>query len=90
MNKVFDFLKGDKAIWVMIMILSLVSIAEVYSSTSMLAYKYKGGNTVFYMLRHLGFMALGFTVMFLASHFPYKYYHKLAAPMLWTAVVLLL
>lgn len=89
MNKFFDMLRGDRVIWIMVILLTLVSILEVYSSTSMLAYKYKEGNTVFYIFRHISFIVVGFGVMFAASRISYKSYFKIAGPFLWISVALL-
>ena len=47
-----DF-KGDKVLWYIIIILMLASIMVVYSSTGQLAYREKGGNTSFYLIKQL-------------------------------------
>ena len=38
-------IKGDKVIWIVVVLLSVFSILAVYSSTGMLAYRKQGGNT---------------------------------------------
>ena len=45
-------LKGDPAIWVIVILLSLLSVMVVYSATGTLAYKNLGGDTEHYLLRH--------------------------------------
>jgi len=49
MKYLLNKIKGDKIIWLVVIILSVFSILAVYSSTGTLAYKYQGGNTEYYM-----------------------------------------
>ena len=51
-------MKGDQVIWMVVIILSLLSLLAVYSSTGTLAYKYQEGNTLYYMMKHLIILAL--------------------------------
>ena len=83
-------LKGDPVIWAIIFLLSLISIAVVYSATGSLAYKKMQGNTEHYLLKHsmLVFLSLGF--MWLAHQVNYKYFSKLSRLGLWVSVPLLL
>ena len=52
-------IKGDKLIWAVVFALTIVSFLAVYSSTGTLAYKYHGGNTEYYMLKHAIILFLG-------------------------------
>ena len=45
MNWLETYFKGDRIIWIVVILLSLFSILAVYSSTGTLAYKYQSGNT---------------------------------------------
>ena len=45
-------IKGDKVIWAVVVLLSVLSLLAVYSSTGTLAYKYQSGNTEYYMIKH--------------------------------------
>ena len=47
------YLRGDKVIWIVIIILSFISLIEVYSSIGKFAYD-KEANTIFLFLKHLG------------------------------------
>ena len=83
-------LKGDKVIWAVVFILSIFSILAVYSSTGMLAYQQKGGNTEFYLLKHTGILLLGWVLIYLSHMVKYTYYSKLSMIALYLAVPLLL
>ena len=90
MTKLLELLKGDRVIWTMVILLSGIGIVEVYSATSMLAYKYQDGHTTYYFLRHLMFVCIGLILMFCASRISYKYYFKIATPALCMVVLLLI
>jgi cell division protein FtsW len=68
-NKLF---RGDRSIWSIFMILCLVSLVEVYSATSTLAYK----NTHYWapIVRHATFLLSGFGLVLLLQHIPSKYF----------------
>lgn len=83
-------LKGDRIIWGVVIILSIFSILAVYSSTTTLAYRFKHGNTEFYLLKHLGLLAMGLVFMYLAHYIKYVYYARIATFALILAVPLLL
>ncbi len=82
-------IKGDKVIWAIILLLSLVSILAIYSSTSALAFKH--GNTASaYLLKQVVFVVVGFVTIYIAHIIPIGWYRRLALPLLVVSVVLLL
>lgn len=52
--------RGDKALWIIIVLLYIISILVVYSSTGSMAYRKAGGDTSHYLMRQLMFVILGF------------------------------
>lgn len=58
------YFKGDSGIWAIMLIFSILSVAAVYSATGLLAYRYQGGHTAHYMLRHALLLAGGWVIMF--------------------------
>ncbi|MFN8167107.1 MAG: FtsW/RodA/SpoVE family cell cycle protein [Bacteroidia bacterium] len=70
--------KGDRTIWLIVFILSIFSLLAVYSSTGTLAYKYKSGNTEYYLFKHLFILAFGLGLMYLAHLVRYTYYSKIS------------
>ncbi len=82
-------IKGDKVIWAIILLLSLVSILAIYSSTSALAFKH--GNTASaYLLKQAIFVVIGFVTIYIAHIIPIGWYRRFALPLLVVSVVLLL
>ena len=50
---ILKYIKGDKVIWAVVVLLSLLSILVVYSSVVALAYRYKNGDTASYLIKHV-------------------------------------
>jgi len=71
-------IKGDKVIWIIVIILSTFSLLAVYSSTGLLAYKKQGGDTEHYLMRQFFILGLGFILMYLMHLIKYTYYSRLA------------
>lgn len=78
MNVIFKYLKGDRVIWVVTLLLALLSILIVYSSTSQLSYRYKGGDTESYMLKHAFIIGLGFLAMVYIHKIKFSYFSRLS------------
>jgi len=71
-------LKGDKTIWLIVLLLSIVSLLAVYSSTGLLAFKKVSGNTEHFLFKHFIVLCGGATIMYVTSNLPYTLYAKLA------------
>jgi cell division protein FtsW len=83
-------LKGDPAIWAIVVALSILSIFVVYSATGTLAYKNMGGNTEHYLLRHTFLVMLSLLAMWAAHRIDYRYYGRLSRLALLISIPLLL
>ncbi|MEZ4948782.1 MAG: FtsW/RodA/SpoVE family cell cycle protein [Saprospiraceae bacterium] len=88
-NKIQDYLKGDKIIWSIVLVLALISILVVYSATGTLAYKDRGGYTEFFLVKQLFLLGAGLSVMYIIYRMHYMRFNSaapflilLAAPML--------
>jgi cell division protein FtsW len=88
--KIFDYIKGDRVIWTIILLLSIVSILVVYSSIVALAYRYKAGNTEYYLIKHSIIIGFGLFLMYLTHKVKYTYYSRLSQIALFIAAPLLL
>lgn len=76
-------------IWIAVILLTLISSLAVYSSTGSLAFKYQGGNTEYYLLKHLSIFLVGLGIMYLAHLVNYKYYSRVAQLLLIISIPLL-
>ena len=68
--------RGDRALWVVIAILSVFSLLVVYSSTASMAYKNAGGNTSYYLTRQAIFIFIGFITIVVVHWIDVKTYLK--------------
>ena len=84
------YFKGDRTIWVIVIMLAILSTLAVYSSTGTLAYKYQSGNTEFYLLRHFSILLFGFVVMYVCHLLKYTTYARISKLGILLAVPLLL
>lgn len=90
MNWLLNRIKGDNVIWGIIMFLSLISVLAIYSSTKSLGYYTKGGNTEYYVLKHLIVMGFGFIVIYFAHNINFKFYSGFSKVLLPVAFLLML
>lgn len=70
--------KGDKVIWALVVVLTLVSLLAVYSATGSLAYKFYKGNTEVYLFKQVAFILGGLLVIYFAHLVNYTFYSKAA------------
>ncbi len=90
MTKIWTKLKGDRTIWLMVFFLYIVSILAVYSSTGTLAYRFRAGNTEYYLIRHFIIILLGVGLLYISHNVKYIYYSRLSQLALYIALPLLL
>ena len=90
MERITTYLKGDRVIWIVVVILSIFSMLAVYSSTGTLAYKYQSGNTEYYFFKHLAIVFMGLLLMYFAHLVKYTYYSRASQILIWIAIPMLL
>ncbi len=76
--KLLKYIKGDKVIWTVVVLLSLLSILVVYSSVVALAYRYKGGDTGSYLIKHIFIVGSGLFLMYLIHKVKYTYFSRIS------------
>lgn len=81
--------KGDRWIWLIIILLSMISIMTVYSATGTLAYK--NGETVEKLLltKHIIFVLLGIFMIYITHLLDYKYYAGISKVLMLITIPLL-
>ncbi len=89
-NKIYANLGGDRVIWLVVVLLSIISLLAVYSATGTLAYRKQGGDTEFYLVKHFMLMSGGLALMYVCYLIHYKRYSRWAPVALLLAVPLLL
>ena len=88
--KVSKIFKGDRTIWVVFLLLSIISLVEVYSSIGLFAYSNGGGGwPTGLFLKHLFIVIATWVVVVMASHVNYRFFSRFAVMGFWISVVLL-
>lgn len=91
MSKIINkYISGDRTIWLIILVLSLISLLAVYSAIGTLAYKYQHGDTTHYLFRHLKLLLIGFAVLLITHRINYIWYKRIAKYLLIISVPALL
>ncbi len=81
--------KGDRVIWGIVIILTLVSLLVVYSSTGSLAYKYSR-STESYLFKQFGFIILGVLIIYFAHRVNYTIYSRVVSVLFGLSILLLI
>lgn len=84
------YFQGDAIIWAVVIALSIFSLLAVYSSTGSLAYKYQGGDTSYYVIKHAILLLFGLVIIFITHKIHFKYFSRLSQILLIVAVFLLI
>ncbi|MBL4624901.1 MAG: FtsW/RodA/SpoVE family cell cycle protein [Flavobacteriales bacterium] len=90
MNNILKYTKGDRAIWLVVLLLATISTLVVYTSITSLAYRHHDGNTFYYLFRHTTFLAIGIGIMYFIHKIKYNYFSRIAQLALYVSVPLLL
>ncbi|HEY8688806.1 MAG TPA: putative peptidoglycan glycosyltransferase FtsW [Chitinophagaceae bacterium] len=87
-GKFLNRTKGDKVIWAIVILLTLVSILVVYSSVGSLAYK-MNKSTESYLFKQIAFIALGVLIIYFAHRVNYTIYSRVATILFLLSIPLL-
>lgn len=89
-QQVMPHLPGDKVIWTILLVLSILSMLAVYSATGTLAYQNRGGDTEYFLLKQSAIILFGLVITFILAYLPYSMYGRFARVAMWVTVPLLL
>src|ERR1700761_3292856 len=89
MNKVLNNVRGDKWIWLIVILLSLISMVAVYSSIGALAYK-AGVSPEIKLAKHLFMILGGIALMYISHKLDYRYYSGISKLLMIITIPLLI
>ena len=87
--KISKAFRGDKTIWVVFLLLSIISLVEVYSSIGLYAYSLPGTMPTGLFLKHLVIVVATYVVVILMSRVNYRFFSRFAMLGYWLTLVLL-
>lgn len=82
-------LKGDRATWVLAILLAIISFMAVYSASSNLTWTRNGDTPQGYLFKHMITLGTGFVIMYLFHRLNYRYFAPLSVIALPFAIILL-
>jgi cell division protein FtsW len=88
--KFFDYLKGDKLLWTVILFLSIISLLAVYSATGTIAHVKGDSYTFKFILKHTGILVFGWCIMYGTHLIDYRYYSRIAQILFFISIPLLI
>jgi cell division protein FtsW len=89
MERIINKTKGDRWIWLIVILLSVWSLLAVYSATGTLAYK-KGVGSEQFLIKHLVMIVGGLALMYFSHLLDYRYYAGISKILMVITVPLLL
>lgn len=85
----WEYLKGDKSIWLVVLMLFGISMLAVYSATGTLAYA-KEVDSSYYLIKQISLTIFGMLLMFGTHMINYKYYSRIAQILWFISIPLLI
>jgi len=89
MNKLLNNAKGDRWIWLIVILLSVISLLAVYSAIGTLAYK-RGVGAESILMKHVAMMVGGLALMYISHKLDYRYYSGISKVLMYITIPLLL
>ena len=77
MNRILNNTKGDRWIWLIVILLSVISLLAVYSAIGTLAYK-RGVGAESILMKHLAMILGGIALMYISHKLDYRYYRGIS------------
>lgn len=88
-GRIWQNTRGDKVIWAIVVLLTIFSIAVVYSSVGSLAYK-RNTTAESYLFRQAGYILLGVIIIYFAHRINYTFYSRFATILFLISIPLLI
>ncbi len=82
-------LKGDKVIWLVIFLITMVSLLAVYTGAGspVLAAK---GSTLYFLVKHAVLLGVGYFIMYIVSNFDYRLFARISDYLLYLSIPVLI
>jgi cell division protein FtsW len=85
----WSYLRGDRMIWMVVILLFIFSMLAVYSATGTLAYKMQVGNEK-YLIKQILMAVFGLSLMYVTHLVDYKYYSRIAQVLWFLSIPMLI
>ncbi len=89
MRELLKYIKGDKYIWALVVVLGLVSFLPIYSASTNLVYVIGKGSTIGHFVKHIFLLSFGLTIVYIVQRIPYRLFGKFSNVMMIITSILL-
>jgi cell division protein FtsW len=89
MHRILNNTKGDRWIWLIVILLSVISLLAVYSAIGTLAYK-RGVGAESILMKHVAMMVGGLALMYISHRLDYRYYSGISKILMYITIPLLI
>ncbi|MFT7613861.1 MAG: cell division protein FtsW [Parvicellaceae bacterium] len=89
LTTVLKYLKGDRVIWMIVILLSLCSIVVAYSASSNMAYRLKDGDATSFLIKHSVILLFSFCAIIYIHNIKFSFFSRVSQLGVWVAGVLL-
>ena len=86
---ILNRLKGDKVVWLVIFLITMISLLGVYTGAGSPVLAAKGSAT-FFLIKHALLLSAGFLIMFLVSRFDYRIFARISDYLLYFSIPVLI
>ena len=90
MRRKLNILAGDKALWVIFLLLSVISLVAVYSTIGLSAISDLNSTPMRIFCRHLGFVVAAALIAIFVSHIKYTYFARASVILLYLSIAALI
>ena len=82
--------KGDRLLWISVLVLATASLVFIYSSTGKLTFRKNDGMTSYYLWKQIILLGMGYVVIAFFQNFSCRKYLNFAGTILFVCIILLL
>jgi cell division protein FtsW len=90
MERISSFVRGDKVLWGLVVLMCILSFMPIYSAASNLEHVVNNGTTIQHLVKHSVMVIIGLLILSSIPRIPYKWFGSLSLILLTAAIILLL
>lgn len=90
MERISSFIRGDKVLWGLVVLMCILSFMPIYSAASNLEHVVNNGTTIQHLVKHSVMVIIGLLILSSIPRVPYKWFGSLSLILLTAAIILLL
>lgn len=88
MSNIFKYLRGDRTIWILVILMLMISLLVVFTSISSLAVR--SHSLGYHIIKHMFLLLGGVIILFVTHLIPYKYFSKISVFLYYISIPLLI